>query len=462
MDAIMQGASQFRERQFEPNRSFFRTLSGGQHPHTCFITCGDSRVDPRLLTGCDLGELFVVRNAGNIIPPDNGAPNSEAAAIEFAVSLGVRDVVVCGHSHCGAMKGLFSDPEDLSHPAVSGWLTHANVTRQRVLEKFPNAPSDELPWLAVQENVVVQLENLRTLPCIAGLLGPGGLRLHGWVYKIETGEVLSFDSSSNAFVTLEEAAKQQLAEAKLSYVPASQRMAAIGGKDETVSARILVIEDEARIADFLVRGLAEEGYQVEHAADGRSGAQALQTGSWDLVLLDWWLPVEDGIQLLKRFRHQDRTTPVLFLTARDAVAQRVEGLDAGANDYLTKPFAFDELLARVRALLRTSSQASGLMLEYGDIRADLASQRATRGGVALDLTAKEFSLLAFFLRHPGTVLSRTRIFETVWGEQFDGLSNTLEVHVKEVRRKLEAFGPRVIQTHRGRGYMLDSNLPGEV
>jgi DNA-binding response OmpR family regulator len=223
-----------------------------------------------------------------------------------------------------------------------------------------------------------------------------------------------------------------------------------------MSSRILVVEDERRIADFLVRGLSEEGYQVEHAADGRAGAYALEHDSWDLVLLDWWLPGEDGIDLLRRFRAKDRTTPVLFLTARDAVPERVEGLDAGADDYLCKPFAFEELLARVRALLRRPDQKSALALEQLGIRADLASQRATRQGEPLDLTAKEFSLLCLFLRHPGTVLSRTRIFDSVWGEQYDGLSNTIEVHVKELRRKLEAYGPRVIQTRRGRGYVLEA------
>lgn len=225
-----------------------------------------------------------------------------------------------------------------------------------------------------------------------------------------------------------------------------------------MSSRILVIEDEARIADFLVRGLNEEGYHAEHAADGPSGWISLQAGEWDLVILDWWLPGEDGLQLLQRFRQKNRTTPVLFLTARDAISDRVKGLDAGADDYLCKPFSFEELLARVRVLLRRNSLSQEATLEYADIRVDLAAQKATRDGQPLDVTSKELSLLIFFLRSPGKVLSRTRIYESVWDENYDGLSNTLEVHVKELRRKLEALGPRVIQTRRGRGYVLDATI----
>jgi two-component system copper resistance phosphate regulon response regulator CusR len=221
-----------------------------------------------------------------------------------------------------------------------------------------------------------------------------------------------------------------------------------------MSIRILVVEDEAKIADFLVRGLREEGYAVEHAADGGSAWGALRSGGWDLVLLDWWLPGEDGLTLLQRFRRLDRQTPVLFLTARDAVDDRVRGLDAGADDYLPKPFAFAELLARIRALVRRRDAAEGTTLEFRDLRVDLAAQRAERGGQPLALTAKEYALLAFFLRHAGRVLSRTRIYEHVWDERYDGLSNTLEVHVKELRRKLEAHGPRLIHTLRGRGYLF--------
>lgn len=217
--------------------------------------------------------------------------------------------------------------------------------------------------------------------------------------------------------------------------------------------RVLLIEDEMEIADFVVRGLREEGFTVEFAPDGESGWLMLNSGNWDLVLLDWWLPGLDGMQLLKRLREKDQDTPVLFLTARDAVPDRVAGLDAGADDYLCKPFAFSELLARVRALSRRQSRISGTTLTYADVVLDLATQRVERAGKAVPLTAKEFALLVFFLRRPGVVLSRTRIYEQVWDERYDGASNTLEVHVMELRRKLESqHAPRLIHTLRGRGY----------
>jgi two-component system copper resistance phosphate regulon response regulator CusR len=225
--------------------------------------------------------------------------------------------------------------------------------------------------------------------------------------------------------------------------------------------RILVVEDESEIADFLVRGLREEGFVVEHAAEGDVAWQAMRSGSWDLILLDWWIPVEDGLSLLRRFRRSDRNTPVLFLTARDAVSDRVRGLDGGADDYLCKPFAFEELLARVRSLLRRRESAGGAVLSYDDVVVDLMAQRVERAGSSIELTAKEQSLLVFFVRHPGEVLSRTRIYEHVWDERYDGLSNTLEVHVMELRRKLEARGPRLIHTIRGRGYVF-GNRPGAV
>jgi two-component system copper resistance phosphate regulon response regulator CusR len=221
-----------------------------------------------------------------------------------------------------------------------------------------------------------------------------------------------------------------------------------------MAIRLLVIEDDTEIADFISRGLREEGFVVELAADGTVGWQALKSSSWDLVVLDWWLPGQDGLTLLQRFRQVNRNTPVLFLTARDAVEKRVQGLNAGADDYLCKPFDFAELVARVQALLRRRPGSIGTRVEYQDVAMDLATQRVERAGQPLDLTAKEQALLLFFMRHPGEVLSRTRIYEHVWQEAFDGLSNTLEVHVMELRRKLEVHGPRLIHTVRGRGYIF--------
>lgn len=228
--------------------------------------------------------------------------------------------------------------------------------------------------------------------------------------------------------------------------------------------RILTVEDDALIASSLVRGLREEGFTVEHAADGEAAWLALQSGHWDLVILDWWLPGQDGLDVLRRLRGRDRDTPVLFLTARDAVSDRVRGLDGGADDYLCKPFAFDELLARIRALLRRSEGRAGTTLTVGDVEVDLATQKVARADHPLELTAKEYALLVYFLRNPGRVLSRTRIYEHVWDERYDGVSNTLEVHVSELRRKLEAHGGRLIHTLRGRGYVFGSppsGAPGE-
>jgi two-component system copper resistance phosphate regulon response regulator CusR len=218
--------------------------------------------------------------------------------------------------------------------------------------------------------------------------------------------------------------------------------------------RMLVVEDEDEIADFLIRGLREEGFTVERSADGHDGWHRLSTESWDVILLDWWLPGVEGLQLLERYRQSGGTAPVLFLTARDAITDRVRGLDGGADDYLCKPFAFEELLARVRALIRRPARRTATVLNHADISVDLATQQVQRAGQRLDLTAREYALLVLFLRHAGEVLSRTRIYEQVWDERYDGASNTLEVHVMELRKKLEAHGTRLIQTVRGRGYVF--------
>ena len=223
-------------------------------------------------------------------------------------------------------------------------------------------------------------------------------------------------------------------------------------RESKAGVRVLLVEDEAEIADFVLLGLREEGYAAEHAADGTRGWAKLSAESWDVVLLDWWLPGVDGLTLLRRFRTLNTTTPVIFLTARDAVSDRVRGLDAGAEDYLCKPFAFEELLARVRSLTRRLDRQPAAALTHGDVALDLDAQRATRAGRRLDLTAKEFTLLALFLRYPDAALSRARIYEQVWDEEYDASSNTLAVHVGELRRKLEAHGPRLVQTVRGVGY----------
>jgi DNA-binding response OmpR family regulator len=224
---------------------------------------------------------------------------------------------------------------------------------------------------------------------------------------------------------------------------------------------ILIVEDELEFAEFLVTGLTEEGFSVGHAVDGKQGGEMLQRRPWDLVLLDWSLPHRDGLSLLRELRQSGLDTPVIFLTAKDEVRDRVEGLDSGADDYLCKPFAFDELLARVRALVRRRERPSMTLLTHGDVSIDLVTQRAWRAGRPLDLTAKELALLAYFLRHPGRVLARERIYESVWGEGFDTTSNTLEVHLEELRRKLDALGPRLIHNRRGQGYLLTGTPPRE-
>ncbi len=226
-----------------------------------------------------------------------------------------------------------------------------------------------------------------------------------------------------------------------------------------MGVRILVVEDDPEIADFIIRGLREEGYTVESAADGETGWWMLKQSSWDVVVLDWWLPGIDGLTLLERLRREERDDPVLFLTARDAVSDKVRGLDRGADDYLTKPFDYEELLARVRVLARRQGKATSTVLNHADVRVDLATHRVERAGKRIELKPKEQALLVYFLRNPEKVLSRTRIYEHVWGERFDGLSNTIEYHVMELRRKLESHGPRLIHTLRGRGYLFGERDP---
>ncbi|HSQ56681.1 MAG TPA: carbonic anhydrase [Gemmata sp.] len=205
MQKLIQGIHKFQKETFRPLQGLFEQLSHGQSPETLFITCSDSRIDPNLLTHSRPGELFILRNAGNIVPPHQTATNGEAATIEFAVAgLGVKDIIVCGHSHCGAMKGLL-EPETLSGlPTVAAWLEYAAATRQIIRENYSHLDGDKLVTATVEENVLVQLENLRTLPAVAARMAKGDLRLHGWVYKIESGEVFGYDAENGQFAPLAE------------------------------------------------------------------------------------------------------------------------------------------------------------------------------------------------------------------------------------------------------------------
>jgi two-component system copper resistance phosphate regulon response regulator CusR len=224
-----------------------------------------------------------------------------------------------------------------------------------------------------------------------------------------------------------------------------------------MDANILLVEDDAEIADFVVRGLREEGFSVNRAADGDEGWQRLSNSEWDVVLLDWWLPGTDGLTLLRRFRKRNQATPVLFLTARESVSDRVTGLDSGADDYLCKPFAFAELLARVRVMARRQNRPK-TSFSWGDVKVDLATRHVERAGHRLNLSFREELLLVFMIRHPGEVLTRERLYEEVWDHRYDEFSNTLEVHVMELRKKLEAHGPRLIHTIRNRGYSFGEEV----
>lgn len=219
--------------------------------------------------------------------------------------------------------------------------------------------------------------------------------------------------------------------------------------------RVLLVEDALRVAAVLKRGLAEEGYAVDVAHDGPTAVWQATESGYDAIVLDVMLPGFDGFEVCQRLRAAERWAPVLMLTARHDVADRVRGLDAGADDYLTKPFSFAELSARVRALIRRGAAERPAVLRVGDLRLDPATRRAWRGEAELALTAKETALLELFLRHPGEVLSRTRILEHVWDFAFDGVSNVVDQYVAYLRRKIDRpFGREDLVTVRGAGYRL--------
>jgi DNA-binding response OmpR family regulator len=220
--------------------------------------------------------------------------------------------------------------------------------------------------------------------------------------------------------------------------------------------RILVVEDERKVAKFIRQGLEEEGHTVELAADGAAALDLLlDTSPYDLVVLDLMLPGKDGLTVLRTLRERRIETPVLVLTARDALPDRVRGLDLGADDYLTKPFAFEEFLARVRALLRRATARRDPVLRVGDLTLDPATRAVTRGRRRISLTIREHALLEYFMRNAGRVLTRPMIAEHVWGLGFDPESNIIDVYVGYLRRKIDADGePRLVQTVRGAGYTL--------
>jgi len=219
--------------------------------------------------------------------------------------------------------------------------------------------------------------------------------------------------------------------------------------------RVLVVEDDARTARMLQRGLAEDGYSVDVTGDGREALWRATEVDYDAIVLDLMLPGADGIEMCRMLRAAERWSPVLMLTARADVDDRIAGLDAGADDYLAKPFSFAELSARLRALVRRGRPARPVVLVAGDLALDPAARRATRGGVALELSSKEFALLEFFLRHVDEVLTRATIREHLWDFAADALSNVIDQHVAALRRKIDRpFGVVQLETVRGSGYRL--------
>ncbi|MBI5910057.1 MAG: heavy metal response regulator transcription factor [Betaproteobacteria bacterium] len=224
--------------------------------------------------------------------------------------------------------------------------------------------------------------------------------------------------------------------------------------------KVLIVEDEQKTGDYLKQGLSEAGFVADLARDGVDGLHLALTGDYDLVILDVMLPRLDGWQVLREIRHQGKHLPVLFLTARDQVDDRVKGLEFGADDYLVKPFAFSELLARVRALLRRGRTSEPELFRIADLELDLLRRRVTRAGKRIDLTAKEFALLELLLRRQGEVLPRSLIASQVWDMNFDSDTNVIEVAVRRLRAKIDDdFEPKLIRTVRGMGYVLEIPEP---
>jgi heavy metal response regulator len=220
--------------------------------------------------------------------------------------------------------------------------------------------------------------------------------------------------------------------------------------------RILVVEDEPRIIEFVKQGLEQEGFQVDSASDGKTGLSYALSGSYDVIILDVMLPLMNGFELCAEIRSRGVGTPVIMLTARDAVADRVEGLNTGADDYITKPFAFEELVARIRAVTRRKQAISITnVIRVGDLEVDLDRHKVTRSEKIIELTPKEFKLLEYLIINKGKVLSRTKIMENVWGFDFDAETNVVDVYIRYLRQKIDdTIDNKLIKTVRGFGYMV--------
>lgn len=219
--------------------------------------------------------------------------------------------------------------------------------------------------------------------------------------------------------------------------------------------RILIIEDEKKVASFIKKGLEEEHYAVDHAYDGESGLYMTEVNEYDLIVLDLMIPKIDGLEVLRRIRGNRNNVPILVLTAKDSVEDIVRGLDAGCDDYLTKPFEFLEFLARIRALLRREKIDKEPTLKIADLTLSLVTHKVMRRGKEIELTAKEYSLLEYFMRNPDKVLTRTMISEHVWDYHFDSMTNLIDVYVNYLRKKIDKeFEPKLIHTIRGVGYIM--------
>jgi len=223
--------------------------------------------------------------------------------------------------------------------------------------------------------------------------------------------------------------------------------------------RILLVEDEKKLADMVARGLKAERYAVDVSYEGEGGWELAAAYEYDLIILDLMLPGLGGTEVLRRVRRKNQQVPILILTARDATAEKVQNFEAGADDYLTKPFAFAELLVRVKALLRRGPVNRSSVLRVGDLEVDRLSKQVRRAGKRIDLTAKEYSLLEYFATNPGRVFSRTMIIEHVWDQSFEGLTNIVDVYVRHLREKVDdAFPSKLIRTVRGMGYCLSDEV----